>query len=427
MLNPKDNELLTRVGRETPMGQFLRRFWTPVLTSSELAEPDCDPVELRILGEDLVAFRDTAGRVGVLQASCPHRRTPLYYGRNEERGLRCIYHGWKFDVQGTCVDMPSEPREFNFADKVRATAYPTREWAGLVWAYLGPSDLAPELPDLEWGRVPENQRYVVKYNQECNFVQATEGDIDSSHIGYLHMDDLTSWKDPEAVSAIHGVRTTFTAPRWIVEPTDYGLMLAARRDADESHYYWRINQWLLPYYTMIAGRLDQSRGHGHMWVPVDDEHTQVWCIIWAPREPLNQEEKDGILGGPRPHIASLDPSTGRLKATQANHFLQDRRLQRTGSFTGIVGTREQDTAVVEGMGTIVDRSEEHLGSSDTAIIGMRRQLLNGARALLRGEEPIAATQGRLYRVRAWSAIMDQNEDTFLDEPQVQELMATMVP
>lgn len=178
---------------------------------------------------------------------------------------------------------------------------------------------------------------------------------------------------------------------------------------------------------MIAGRLDQSRGHGHMWVPVDDEHTQVWCIIWAPREPLTQEERDAILGGPHPHIASLDPATGRLRATQANHFLQDRHLQRTGSFTGIVGTREQDTAVVEGMGAIVDRSEEHLGSSDTAIIGMRRQLLNGARALLQGKEPIAASRGNLYRVRAWSAIMEQNEETFLDDPRVNELMLTMVP
>src|SRR5262249_16178507 len=179
-----------------------------------------------------------------------------------------------------------------------------------------------------------------------------------------------------------------------------GLMLAAQRNAEPDTYYWRINHFYFPWYTTIAGPLDQSRGHGHIWVPVDDTHTQVWCVTWAPKEPLTTQEKHNILSGPTPHIASLDPPTGKLRARKANHFLQDGQGQRTKSFTGILGVREQDTAVVEGMGAIVDRTQEHLGTSDLAIIGMRRQLLNGAKALVRGIEPVAATRGELYHPRA---------------------------
>jgi phenylpropionate dioxygenase-like ring-hydroxylating dioxygenase large terminal subunit len=409
------------------MGNFLRRFWTPILHSSELPAPDCDPVKVRMLGEDLVAFRDTAGRIGLIQARCPHRLAPLFYGRNENNGLRCIYHGWKFDASGTCVDMPSEPSEFNFADKVRATAYPTLEQQGMVWAYMGPPQLRPQLPDLEYLRVPADCCYHVKYNQECNFVQAIEGDIDSSHIGFLHVDNFPALKAPRTPQEEYRARVAGSAPRWLIEPTDYGLMLAARRDDGPDRFYWRINQWLYPFFTLIAGPIDQSRGHGHIWVPVDDEHTEVWCVIWSPKEPLTEQEKYNILSGPNPHIASLDPATGKLRATAANNFLQDRTLQRTTSYTGIIGTREQDTAVVEGMGAVVDRTIEHLGSSDTAIIGMRRQLLAGAKSLLRGVEPLAPAHPELYRVRGWTAIMKRNEETFLEDPEVKQLMTTLVP
>ncbi|ETW99158.1 Rieske 2Fe-2S domain-containing protein [Candidatus Entotheonella palauensis] len=426
MLSAEDNELLCRVGAGTPMGEFLRRFWIPALKSSDLPAPDGDPVELRLLGEDLVAFRDTTGQVGVLQARCPHRQAPLFYGRNEACGLRCIYHGWKFDVAGTCVDMPSEPPESNFKDKVPPIGYPVQETSDIVWVYLGPRDKQPALPELEWARVPSEHRYLVKYNQACNYVQAIEGDLDSSHIGFLHMDfeALRHPKTPEA-----RWRAQDLAPRWIVEPTDYGLMLAAQRNAEPDTFYWRINHYYFPWYTTIAGPLDQSRGHGHIWIPVDDIHTEVWCVTWAPNEPLTEEEKFNILSGPNPHIASLDPATGKLRAKKENHFLQDREAQRTTSFTGIRGVREQDTAVVEGMGAIVDRTKEHLGTSDLAIIGMRRQLLNGANALLQGVEPAAATRGELYHPRAWSAVLPRDRAErflFLEDPEVQKLMATLV-
>lgn len=426
MLSAADNELLCRVGVGTLMGDYLRRFWIPALIAKQLPEPDCDPVELRLLGQDLVAFRDTGGRVGVLDALCPHRQAPLFYGRNEEYGLRCIYHGWKYDVSGACIDMPSEPPDSNFKDKVRPAGYPVVEQADIIWVYMGPRDKQPVLPEIEWARVPSQQRNLVKYNQECNFVQAIEGDIDSSHIGFLHK-NLQALRNPQDADPTQRYTSLDQHPRWIVDPTDYGLMLAARRNAEEDSYYWRINHFYLPWYTTIAGPLDQRRGHGHIWVPVDDGHTEVWCVIWAPKEALNEDERYRILSGPAPHIASLDPITGKLRAKKENHFLQDRKAQRTVSFTGILGTREQDTAVVEGMGAIVDRTKEHLGTSDMAIIGMRRQLLNGAKALARGEEPVAASQGELYHPRAWSAVLPRERaDQFLSDPAVRELMQTMV-
>ena len=425
MLSNADNEILCRVGPGTAMGDYLRRYWIPALMSSQLSSPDCDPLELRLLGQDFVAFRDSDGRVGVLDALCPHRQTPLYYGRNEESGLRCIYHGWKFDMTGACVDMPAEPPDSDFKHKVRLIGYPVQECSDIVWVYLGPAHLQPELPDIEWAKVSAAHRNLVHYNQECNFVQAIEGDIDSSHIGFLHM-DLDALRNPRTQEARY--RAKDQHPRWIVEPTDYGLMLAARRDAEPDTYYWRINHYYLPWYTTIAGPLDQSRGHGHIWVPVDDEHTQVWCVIWAPNEVLPEEERYKVLSGPNPHIASLDPATGKLGATKANHFLQDRERQRNHSFTGILGTREQDTAVVEGMGAIVDRTKEHLGTSDTAIIGMRRQLVNGAKALMGGEEPKTAFDGTRYHRRSWSEVLPRSSaDDFLRNERVEELMTPMVP
>src|ERR1700722_431035 len=182
MLSKEENELLTQTGPGTPMGELFRRFWLPALLSSELPEPDCAPVKLTILSEDLVAFRDSEGRVGVLERYCPHRGSSLFWGRNEESGLRCVYHGWKFDVTGSCVDMPNEPMESRFREKIRTTAYPTEERGGVIWIYMGPKDLHPQMPELEWTLVPENQRYVTKRITACNYLQNVEGEVDSAHV-----------------------------------------------------------------------------------------------------------------------------------------------------------------------------------------------------------------------------------------------------
>src|ERR687886_715559 len=186
MLSREENERITRVGPGTPMGNLMRRYWMPACLAEELPEPDCPPVRVRLLGEDLVAFRDTQDRIGVLDEYCPHRLASLFLGRNEQCGLRCVYHGWKFDVDGRCVDMPNEPPESNFKDRVRATAYPCRERGGVVWVYMGPPERMGEQPDLEWSLVPADQRFLSKRLQQSNYLQAIEGGIDSSHISFLH-------------------------------------------------------------------------------------------------------------------------------------------------------------------------------------------------------------------------------------------------
>lgn len=424
MLSKADNDLMCQVGPGTPMGQWLRRFWMPILLSEQLPEPDCPPVEVKILGEKLVAYRVTDGRVGLIDALCPHRSAPLFYGRNEDGGLRCVYHGWKFDVNGACVDMPSEPAESVFKEKVPVLAYPTQEWAGVIWAYMGPRHLMPGLPELEWGRVPATHRYMTKYRHNGNWVQAMEGDADSSHVGFLHQSKARLQTTDIGVR-VYQIRDK--APKWIVQPMPYGMMLAARRNAEEDSYYWRINQWLLPFYTFIAGGLDQRRGHCHIWVPVDDEWTDTWDIIWSPvEEPLTEDECHRMTGGPNPHIATLDEKTYMLRGNVKNHFFIDRQAQRDSTYTGILGTREQDAAVTTGMGAVVDRTKEHLGTSDMAIIAMRRILIKAAKDLGQGNEPAAAQRPETLRVRAWSSVLPRRED-FMNDPEVHRLNATMVP
>ena len=237
MLSSVENERLCRVGPGTPMGELLRRFWIPALMQSELPEPDGAPVRVRLLGENLVAFRDSDGACGLVAENCPHRGASLFFGRNEERGLRCVYHGWKFNATGTCEDMPNEPRDSNFRQKVRVTAYPCVERGGLVWTYMGPTDLTPEVPDLEWARVPSANRYLSKCRQECNWVQALEGGLDSSHISFLHSRlDRTTMAAPAGSVLAEQFGGKDAAPRFAVRDTEYGYLYGARRDALNDAY-----------------------------------------------------------------------------------------------------------------------------------------------------------------------------------------------
>jgi phthalate 4,5-dioxygenase oxygenase subunit len=426
MLNAKDNTFLTQVGQGTPMGNWLRRFWTPLTFSSLVPEPNCPPVEARMYGEDLVVFRDSNGKVGVIQALCPHRQAPLFYGRNEEGGLRCIYHGWKFDTSGMCVDMPNETPEYDYRDKVPCVGYPAKEAVGIIWVYMGPPRLQGEMPDMEWMRVPEANRNISRFHTEGNWVQALEGDVDSAHVGFLHK-RLQTLKDPLNDIPEQRYQALDKAPRWIIEPTDYGMVIAAQRNADNGQFYWRINQVMLPYYTFVAGPLDQSSGLVHIWVPTDDTHSDIWTVMWRPRRAMTQEEIDGMYSGPNAHLASYDPATGKLRAGLENHFLQNREMQRTLTFSGIPGTREQDACMTLGMGAVVDRTKEHLGSSDTAVIALRRILMDGAKELTEGKEPVAASNGALYRRRAYSAVLKADRPDFLTDPEALQLMETMVP
>ncbi len=407
------------------MGTYLRRFWTPLMLSSDLDEPDGTPQEVRIYGEDLVAFRDTDGRVGVLQALCPHRQAPLAYARNEDCGLRCIYHGWKFDVNGVCLDMPNESPETNFKEKVRAEYYPTAEAAGVIWVYMGPKHLRPEVPDMEWMRVPDEYRNVHRFHVAGNWVQAMEGDVDSSHIGFLHK-DLRDLRNPASASQENRYQALDKAPKWVIQPTNYGMMIAARRMAEEDTYYWRINQVMLPFYTSVAAPLDGSAGLLHIWVPMDDTHSYVWTVMWRTQRPMTRAEREGMTAGPSPHVATYDPATGGLHGNHTNRFFQDRMAMKTETFSGIFGIREQDAAMTVGMGPIVDRTKEHLGSADSAVIALRRVLIKAAKDLETGEEPYAPYHADCYRRRAWSAVLPRNED-FLNDPLAEQMHTSLVP
>ncbi|HEY1337934.1 MAG TPA: Rieske 2Fe-2S domain-containing protein, partial [Bryobacteraceae bacterium] len=324
-------------------------------------------MRVRLLGEDLIAFRDTNGRVGIIDEFCPHRRASLYWGRNEECGLRCVYHGWKFDVNGNCVEMPNEPEGYGFESKVRIAAYPAREYGGAIWAYLGPRESMPELPKLEWARVPENHRYVSKRLQETNYLQAVEGGIDSSHSNFLHASvDAFRLTDSymEKVKDSENLRAKYhmldKAPRFIVKQTDYGLIVAVRRNAEQDSYYWRLTQFLLPSHTIIPYQPGHSI-HGHCWVPRDDRTCWVWSISWNPDAPLSHEEWDGIRSETFVH-AGVDPATFRPLRNKNNNYLIDREAQRHDNMTGIHGFAAQDQAIQESMGAIVDRTRERLGT-----------------------------------------------------------------
>jgi phenylpropionate dioxygenase-like ring-hydroxylating dioxygenase large terminal subunit len=411
MLSVSDNELLTRTGAGTPMGALFRRFWHPVLLTEELPEADGPPRRLRVLGEDLVAFRDSQGQVGIVDAYCPHRRAPMFFGRNEACGLRCVYHGWKFDVQGNCVEMPTESPTSNFKDKVQIKAYPTAEYGGCVWIYMGPPDRQPALPHLEWAMVPDSHRVVSRWLQECNYMQAVEGEIDSAHVSWLHA-PLQAANSPFR-GRFNDAILTDGAPQLTVKPTDYGFCYGARRQAADNQYYWRVTQWLLPTYSLIPAKIF-PRG-GRAWIPIDDTHISVIQYSYHPERPLTEAEIEAQKS--RPEIA---PARYRLPdgvvidicrdvRNLDNDYLIDRHMQRTENYTGISVIRTQDTAMTEGMGGIVDRSQEHLGTTDAAVIAARRRLITMARDLQRGIEPSAALQPEIYNVRAVDMVCPEGD------------------
>jgi phenylpropionate dioxygenase-like ring-hydroxylating dioxygenase large terminal subunit len=370
------------------MGATMRRYWIPALLAWELPEPDCPPVRVRLLGEELVAFRDTRGRVGLLEERCPHRQASLFLGRNEECGLRCVYHGWKFDVDGDCVDMMNEPEELGFAHKIRTTAYPTVEAGGLIWAYLGPPERRPALPHFAWTQAPASHRHVSKVIQESNWLQGLEGGIDTSHAPILH-------RVLDAESSRPGFKTTDPfvrgkAPVLELDVTDYGYRYAGVRPLDGGDFHVRAYHFILPFHQIRPARLGGStRGFsgaaGHIWVPMDDETTMVYNWEHSTTEPLTDEDRlERRLGnGP----LDVDQTTFRAKRNRENGYLLDRRVQKTETFTGIDGINAQDRAVQESMGPIVDRSREHLGPADRAVIQARRMLLQATRTVEAGGIP----------------------------------------
>ena len=372
MLSPEDNELLTRTDVGTPMGCLIRHYWVPALLSEEIPQPDCPPVRVRLLGEELVSFRDSRGRIGLIGERCAHRGTSLFYGRNEECGLRCIYHGWKYDVDGNVLDTPAEPGDSDFKKKLRHTAYPTYEAGGVIYAYLGPRNQMPLFPAYEWTRVPLEQTYVTKCLLECNYLQGLEGECDSSHLSFLHR-AFTNERN-------QSLYKSDTSPIYETEETDFGVRLIATRNTDNQHYV-RFSAFVMPVYGCVpAGRpTNELDGYEiHTYVPADDTHCWRYDIGFRRTRAISEDEVH--------RREQIGPNYLRLRNAR-NNYLQDRQMQKTVNFTGIKDFLNHDACATESMGSIFDRSKEHLGVSDKAVIAVRKFLLSSVKALRENKEP----------------------------------------
>jgi len=408
MLKPEDNERITRVGPGTECGELMRRYWQPALLARELPEPDCPPVRVRLLGEDLLAFRDTSGAVGLVDAFCPHRRAPLFYGRNEECGLRCVYHGWKFDREGNCTDMPSEPAGTTLQSKVKLKAYPTCERGGIIWTYMGPSEKQPPEPDYEFLRAPKTHRFVSKTYQACNYLQAMEGGFDTSHSSFVHNNDLADKNQ---------LRIRDRSPRIEVERTAYGYVYSSTRTLSPEEEYIRVYHYLMPHIQVRAmfrspdgSVANVPKQDGHMWVPIDDEscHVYNWSCGRDEDSPLTPEfiEAFETFTGRGPN--DFIPGTFKLKKNPSNDYMIDRELQRTKTYTGITGLNTQDMALQEGMGPIVDRSKEFLGTSDRAIVTLRRTILDAIASVREGGDPPGVNPTDYNTIRAYDDVVPVN-------------------
>jgi phthalate 4,5-dioxygenase len=411
MLKKEQNELVCATGPGTPMGQLFRSYWLPVLHADELPENECPPVRVKIMSERLLAFRDTEGKYGLIDEFCAHRGVSLWFGRNEENGLRCPYHGWKYNTEGQCIDVPSEAPESGFCQKIKLKSYPLVKRGPVLWAYMGPPEKQPPLPEWEFAMVPPEQVYVSKRWQECNWLQAMEGGIDSSHVSFLHRGDLGH--DPlfkGAKGNEYNMRDM--KPFFEVADADGGLFIGARRNAEEGTYYWRITPWVMPSFTIVPPRGDHPV-HGHFWVPIDDENCWVFTFDYHPVRALTPEEVAAMDAGHGVHCEYV-PGTYRPLANKDNDYLMDRGAQERGeTFSGIKGIAMQDASLQESMGPIVDRSKERLVSTDAGIIKARLKLRKAAEALRdHGVTPPGVDPAH-HRIRSGAVVLPKHED-FID-------------
>ena len=408
MLSREDNELLTRVGPETPMGNLLRRFWFPILLADELPVPDCEPARVRVLGEYFAAFRDTTGRLGLLDARCPHRGADLSLGINEEGGLRCPRCYWKFDVDGNILDLPMEPENSPIWTEVKAIAFKVQEFGGLIWAYLGPQDDIPDVPEFEWTRVDANQRHVSRFLVECNYMQGVEGGLDASRVAALAKAEAVDILDPMADEPAHSVQA---------KSTDYGLLIGTALDADGNvNPDLQVTHWLMPFYTTAPADKDGVLD-GVAWVPIDDESTMAFAVTSNPTRPLSKKLLNDIRLGKRVH-PQLSEGTVRRSRNKENGYQERKRAD--GTFVAFAdrfkNSFEMAIACQESMGVIVDRSQEMLSDNDAAVEGARKILMTAAVDLMEGTIPVIVHKGEAYRVRSYTGELrrgvafDEDED-----------------
>jgi phthalate 4,5-dioxygenase oxygenase subunit len=394
MLSKADNERLTRVGRGTPMGELMRRYWVPAAFSHQVSTPDSPPLRVKLMGESLVLFRDTQGRLGLLGEQCPHRTASLFFGRNEENGLRCVYHGIKFDVEGRCTDIPCVPMSDetqlrNVRDKLRAKSYPCLERGGVVWTYMGPPEFKPEFPDLEWTLLPESHRWATRHVQECNWLQGLDGGFDASHLSFLHSGvvDLRRGNTD--------AHRRIVPTRYEVVPMDFGFACGGGRELGDGTIAWHVDVMLMPFHKIIPSVPRAA----HVWAPMDDENTMLYSINFNSERPLTDEDLEREKAWRGIHTENI-PGSDRAIQNRDNDYQIDRPLQSSGkSFTGVKGLGVQDCAMQESMGPIADRSLEHLLPCDAAVVKIRRLLLQALDNHAAGK-PLPGMTPESYRVRS---------------------------
>jgi phenylpropionate dioxygenase-like ring-hydroxylating dioxygenase large terminal subunit len=435
------------------MGDLMRQYWIPALLSTELPQTDGAPIRVRLLGENLIAFRDTQGRVGMLANNCSHRGASLFFGRNEDNGLRCVYHGWKYDVTGRCVDMPNEPPETSFADKIHHLAYPCQERGGVIWTYMGPrarpaavgetnhagrvldtgpATGLPPLPNLESNMHSGEECPPWAAMRACNWLQALEGDIDTSHAAFLHGSLKSRWSTEPGTYQYYSERTK--QPRPSVVETDYGMLYANRRPAEDDSWLWSIGSFLLPFFTMVNSIDLGVQLITRAWVPIDDEHVMFFYFWWAPEglRELDPEGKRQNFSYMRDfdHLPNTSDWLGRwrLVANASNDFQLDREMQRTRNFSGVATVHNQDQAMTESMGAIQNRTQEHVGPADWTIVTARQALLTAARDLAeRGVIPVTVDQPDLYETRSGRIVLPRDVDWVEATKQKRKAFAEPVP
>lgn len=406
MLTKQRNDLITQTGPGTPMGEVFRCYWHPALLAEELPGPDCEPVRIELLSEKLIAFRDTEGRLGLIDELCAHRRTSLWFARNEENGLRCPYHGWKYDVTGQCIEVPSE--DADYCKNIRLKAYSLVEKGGILWTYMGDPEKKPPLPEWEFINVKPARRFTTKRFQACNWLQAMEGGIDSSHVSFLHSKSLET--DPLFKGA-GGNKYNLgdMKPVFEVSDTEGGLLIGARRNAEDNQYYWRITPWIMPSFTMVPPRGDHPV-HGHFWIPINDNSCWTWSFDYKSQRDFTAIELAAMADGQGVHCKYV-PGTYLPLANKSNDYLMNRNAQKAGlTYSGIESIAIQDAAMQESMGPICDRSNEKLAPTDKGIMMARRKIFKAIKNLQKNGEIPPGVDPAHHNIRSASVLLPQDHD-----------------
>jgi nitrite reductase/ring-hydroxylating ferredoxin subunit len=378
-------------------------------------------VRLKLLGESLIAIRNTNGELGAMDEFCAHRGVSLWFGRNEENGIRCPYHGWKYDISGQCVDLPSDVEGGKLCSRIKLKSYPMVERGGIIWIYMGPADKKPPLPEWEFATVPTTHSFTTKRFQECNWLQALEGGIDSSHVSFLHRGGLKS--DPLFVgSKGNEYNLNDLRPKFEVVDTNGGLLIGVKRKAEPGFAYWRVTPWIMPCFTMVPPRADHPI-HGHFWVPIDDENCWAWSFDYHPTRPLKESEVNAMKNGAGIHCKYV-PGTFMPLANKSNDYLIDRQKQKSGElYSGVEGIAIQDSSLQESMGPIQDRTKEHLTQTDLGIVRARRQLIAAAEALEKTGELPPGMLPEQQKIRSVAVVLAEDaifheaaSDSFKAEP-----------